>query len=411
MAFISEIQLNIMSTKDIKQRSVAIIHKDIGARIEFDNESSKNTLCDRRMGPVTRDEQCETCELDSMHCPGHFAHIQLNHPIIPDMFIDRIQKDIKSKCIQCLKPLSKKTCKYCGAEKPKINLHPIDNYFEIVFSNKEPVVYTGKEIIEKYPWLAKYVFECIIVIPMCNRPYMQFSKTEWRADELTRLYSKIIQANNALVVTENTPALFQLSKINLLNKEVRAIYDSETKKKIIPKNNPRGFKQRLGGKDGLFRRNILGSRVNFTGRSVITCDPDISVLEVGVPQMFATVLTVPEICTINNLDAMRKMVFEGKIKHCVIAGVQYVVNRDNIRLALGDIAYRPIKDGDVVLVNRQPSLHIGSMMAHIVRIMPGLTIRLPMATCKSYNADFDGDEMNIYVPQSYAARAEALEGK
>lgn len=396
-----------MSTAEIEKRSVALIHKDIGARVEFD--ASANTLCDRRMGPITRDERCETCEMDITSCPGHFGHIRLNHPIIPDMFITRIRNAIKSLCTECLKPLvSKKKCSHCSAERPKIITHPTDNYFEIIFKNKEPVIYTGKDIIEKYPFLAKYVFECIVVIPMCNRPYVQFTKTEWRADELTRLYSKIIQANTALVTTEDTPSIFHLSKISLLNREVRTIYDSETKKKIIPKNNPRGFKQRLGKKDGLFRRNILGSRVNFTGRSVITCDPDLSVLDIGIPQCFASTLTMPETCTGFNLKQMQKMVSNGQIKHCVISNIPYVVKHDTV-LKIGDIVHRPLQNGDPVLVNRQPSLHLGSMMVHAVRILPGLTIRLPMATCKSYNADFDGDEMNVYVPQSYAARAEAME--
>jgi DNA-directed RNA polymerase III subunit RPC1 len=182
----------------------------------------------------------------------------------------------------------------------------------------------------------------------------------------------------------------------------------------------RGFVQRLKGKQGRFRGNLSGKRVDFSARTVISPDPNLAPGEVGIPRCVATTLTYPERVTRHNVAALRARVLNGM---GAWPGANFVAFPDGGRwflkygdrariaaeLAPGDVVERHLADGDVVLFNRQPSLHRLSVMAHRVRVVPGRTFRFNECVCAPYNADFDGDEMNVHVPQTEAARAEARE--
>ncbi|RLV91968.1 DNA-directed RNA polymerase III subunit RPC1 [Spathaspora sp. JA1] len=182
----------------------------------------------------------------------------------------------------------------------------------------------------------------------------------------------------------------------------------------------RGFCQRLKGKQGRFRGNLSGKRVDFSGRTVISPDPNLKIDEVAVPDRVAKVLTYPEKCTRYNRVKLQQLVRNGPDIH---PGANYVMKQNelakrNLRfgnremlaknLAIGDIVERHIEDGDVVLFNRQPSLHRLSILSHYAKIRPWRTFRLNECVCTPYNADFDGDEMNLHVPQTEEARAEAI---
>lgn len=203
------------------------------------------------------------------------------------------------------------------------------------------------------------------------------------------------------------------------------------------KEPPPGVRQLLEKKEGLFRKHMMGKRVNFAARSVISPDPYIEANEIGVPPPFAIKLTYPEPVTSHSFQRLRQAVINGPKKW---PGASAVVNEDGQVLSLealdesartaianqlltpsisGDDAarvphsnkkvLRHIRDGDFVIMNRQPTLHKPSMMAHTTRILPGeKTIRMHYANCNTYNADFDGDEMNMHFPQNDIARAEAM---
>ncbi|MEN4044156.1 MAG: DNA-directed RNA polymerase subunit A', partial [Methanobacterium sp.] len=176
--------------------------------------------------------------------------------------------------------------------------------------------------------------------------------------------------------------------------------------------------QRLKGKEGRFRSNLSGKRVNFSARTVISPDPNISINEVGVPEMIAKEVTVPIYVTSWNIEEMKKYIQNGPNVH---PGANYVERPDGRKvrvyeetkeaiiekLDLGFRVERHLIDGDIVLFNRQPSLHRMSMMAHEVRVLPYKTFRLNLCVCPPYNADFDGDEMNMHVFQTEESRAEA----
>ncbi|KAI9222317.1 DNA-directed RNA polymerase III subunit C1 [Blastocladiella britannica] len=183
----------------------------------------------------------------------------------------------------------------------------------------------------------------------------------------------------------------------------------------------RGFSQRLKGKQGRFRGNLSGKRVDFSGRTVISPDPNMRIDQVAVPEHVAKVLTFPERATAHNIEYLRGLVRTGPEHH---PGANYVVesstglkkflkfgNRATVaqNLRIGDVVERHMRDDDVVLFNRQPSLHKLSIMAHLAKIRPWRTFRFNECVCTPYNADFDGDEMNMHLPQTDEARAEALE--
>ncbi len=199
------------------------------------------------------------------------------------------------------------------------------------------------------------------------------------------------------------------------------------------KQNVDGIKQKLEKKEGLFRKNMMGKRVNFAARSVISPDPNIETNEIGVPPVFAKKLTYPEPVTNHNFYELKEAVLNGVNKWPGAAAIEnengQVINlrtknfeerqalanqllapsNTTVTGARNKKVHRHLNNGDIVLMNRQPTLHKPSIMAHRARILPGeKTIRMHYANCNTYNADFDGDEMNMHFPQNEIARAEAL---
>ncbi|KAI9931950.1 hypothetical protein MW887_009451 [Aspergillus wentii] len=194
-----------------------------------------------------------------------------------------------------------------------------------------------------------------------------------------------------------------------------------------------GIKQILEKKEGLFRKNMMGKRVNFAARSVISPDPNIETNEIGVPLVFAKKLTYPEPVTNHNFWEMKQAVINGPDKYPGAAAIENEVGQvTNLkfksldeRTALANQllapsnwrmkgsrnkkVYRHLTTGDVVLMNRQPTLHKPSIMGHKARVLSNeRTIRMHYANCNTYNADFDGDEMNMHFPQNELARSEAM---
>ncbi|XP_043918265.1 DNA-directed RNA polymerase I subunit RPA1 [Protopterus annectens] len=214
-----------------------------------------------------------------------------------------------------------------------------------------------------------------------------------------------------------------------LQSHVNIVYDSDMDKMVTEKYP--GIRQILEKKEGLFRKHMMGKRVDYAARSVICPDMYIGTNEIGIPMLFATKLTYPQPVTPWNVQELRQAVINGPNIH---PGASMVINEDGSRTVLSasnqtqreaiskqlltpstgtqkmnmKIVYRHIKNGDVLLLNRQPTLHRPSIQAHRARILPGeKVLRLHYASCKAYNADFDGDEMNAHFPQNELGRAEA----
>ena len=241
-------------------------------------------------------------------------------------------------------------------------------------------------------------------------------------DDLTFKLADILRANGMVQRSEvdGTPDHIRIDHCDLLQYHIATYMDNNIAS-IPPAQHKSGrpiksIRARLKGKEGRLRQNLMGKRVDFSARTVITGDPNLSLDEVGVPRSIARNLTYPEMVTPYNMDHLKKLVANGPTNH---PGARYVIRENGERLDLkyhkraGEISLqygwkveRHIVDGDVILFNRQPSLHKESMMAHRVRVMPYSTFRLNLSVTTPYNADFDGDEMNLHVPQSEESRAE-----
>ncbi|CAA9967014.1 hypothetical protein PTNB73_09879 [Pyrenophora teres f. teres] len=241
-------------------------------------------------------------------------------------------------------------------------------------------------------------------------------------DDLTYKLGDIIRANGRVAecqqegspqhVTAEFEALVQYHVATYMDNDANGVPQA-MQKSGRPLKTIRG---RLKGKEGRLRGNLMGKRVDFSARTVITGDPNLSLDQVGVPRSIARTLTYPEVVTKFNISKLTNLVRNGPNQH---PGANYVIkadgarldlkhnkNLDDLRLQYGWKVERHINDDDVIIFNRQPSLHKESMMGHRVKVMPYSTFRLNLSVTSPYNADFDGDEMNLHVPQSDETRAE-----
>jgi DNA-directed RNA polymerase II subunit RPB1 len=260
------------------------------------------------------------------------------------------------------------------------------------------------------------------VPPPPVRPSIAINETARGEDDLTYKLADILKANGNVqrCDQEGAPAHVINEFEALLQYHVATYMDNDIagQPQALQKSGRpvKSIRARLKGKEGRLRGNLMGKRVDFSARTVISGDPNLDLDQVGVPKSIARTLTYPEIVTPYNIHRLTQLVRNGPNEH---PGAKYVIRDTGERIDLryhkraGDIALqygwkveRHIVDDDPVLFNRQPSLHKMSMMAHRVKVMPYSTFRLNLSVTSPYNADFDGDEMNLHVPQSEETRAE-----
>lgn len=330
---------------------------------------------------------------------------------------------------------SVKKCNNCGADLPEIKLLkpttiirdkdtllPTDIRDWLASIRDEDLRAMGFDPLYARPeWM---VMTVLPVPPVNVRPSITLETGERSEDDLTHKLVDIIRINQKLEANINAgaPQLIIEDLWELLQYHVTTYFDNETAN-IPPARHRSGrplktLAQRLKGKEGRFRYNLSGKRVNFSARTVISPDPRISLNEVGVPKAIAEELTVPMFVTEWNIEYCKKLIMAGEYPQAV-----YIIRSDGKRIKVGDtpemrkeqaealkvgsVIERQIIDGDISIFNRQPSLHRISMMAHEVRVLPGKTFRLNPVTVAPYNADFDGDEMNLHIMQTAEAQAEA----
>lgn len=273
------------------------------------------------------------------------------------------------------------------------------------------------------------------VAPPPMRPSIEFNGRRGE-DDLTYSYVNIIKRDETLrkAIATYSENKTQQNKYKMdqayMGLQLQCYLMIENKINNQPQNTQRSGKpmcdliNRWQGKYGRVRRNLVGKRVNFSARAVITPDPSLKIWELGVPPALAMKLTYPEMVNRFNVDRLKKLVENGPLQYPGATKIirhfenGEVERRDlrfmtggcqEITLKYGDLVERYLEDGDYVIFNRQPTLHKMSMMCHVVKIIPGLTFRLNLSVTTPYNADFDGDEMNMHVPQGDIARAEISE--
>lgn len=328
-------------------------------------------------------------------------------------------------------------------------------FYNILESDIELIGLNPKHMSPKNLIISK-----LLVLPPVDRPYVIIENMTCD-DDITLQYIEIIKINNNLKLNSCN----ENKKVKLIQSlifRIRCLFDNTQEKAKHSNGRPmKGIKKRISGKEGQMRNNCMGKRVNQSGRTVIGPDPTLRLDEMVVPEKIANILTYPERVHQFNIDKMNKLIHNNKVKYILRNGfyinLQYamfkqgselmfkdeIIKKDgkivfvdhninkyiledgdqikrkgiilsetkpvikkDFKLQYGDIIERPLQDNDIVLLNRQPTLHRGSMLAQKVIIRPYKTFRLNLAITKTFNADFDGDEMNIHVPSSIDTETE-----
>ncbi|XP_058804040.1 DNA-directed RNA polymerase I subunit RPA1 [Phymastichus coffea] len=305
--------------------------------------------------------------------------------------------------------------------------YPTDIFFFNVVPVLPPIVrpvnYLNGQIIE-HP--QTQIYRAIIMICLTLRNIIQAIQDgdTNRLPEAGKMVYSNTQGNTAIEKLHNAWQELQANVDHLMDRDLSKTSESA---------NCQGLKQIIEKKEGVIRMHMMGKRVNFAARSVITPDPNLNIDEIGIAEAFAIKLTYPVPVTPWNVAELRQLILNGPNVHpgaVMIEGEDGFVKRldpDNYTqreacakrlLVMKDgvskggtvnikIVHRHLQNGDILLLNRQPTLHKPSIMAHKARILKGeKTLRLHYANCKAYNADFDGDEMNAHFPQNELARAE-----
>lgn len=432
----------------------------------------KSGLMDPKLGTIEPGTKCATCGNRVGACPGHFGHIELARPVVHVGHAKLLLKILRGICHECGRVLlteeqieeyynrqanyqeifekpdetligeifknarKSKECPHCGAEKQKITIEKPTTFYR---GGERLTPVDLRELLEKIPesdyglfginpetarpeWI---ILTVLPIPPVCVRPSITLDSGIRSEDDLTHKLVDVIRINQRLRenIDAGAPQLIVEDLWELLQYHVTTYFNNEVSG-IPPARHRSGralrtLTQRLKGKEGRFRSNLSGKRVDFSARTVISPNPHISLNQVGVPYKIAKILTVPSFVTEFNIEEMKQAVLNGPHKH---PGANYIIREDGRRIDLrfvknreivastikpGFVIERHLRDGDLVLFNRQPSLHRMSIMAHEVKVMSGKTFRLSLVVCPPYNADFDGDEMNLHVPQSEEARTEA----
>jgi DNA-directed RNA polymerase subunit A' len=326
-----------------------------------------------------------------------------------------------------------KKCERCGTVKGKLKFSAptyfyVDDYklkpdeIRDLFSkisNEDLQILGIDGAVSRPEWL---ILSVLLVPPVNVRPSITLESGERSEDDLTHKLVDVMRINLRLEQNLNAgaPQIIIDDLWELLQYHVTTYFNNETAS-IPPARHRSGralktLAQRLKGKEGRFRYNLSGKRVNYSARTVISVDPNINIDEVGVPFDIATKLTVPFYVTTWNMERAKELLLrseypmvmnviskDGKRKRVIDA------NREELlkEIQAGDILERQLMDGDITLFNRQPSLHRVSIMSHKVKVLRGKTFRMNYCVTAPYNADFDGDEMNLHVPQSLEAQSEA----
>jgi len=452
---IDRIKFSLFSPEMI--RKMAVVKITVPDTYNDDSYPIEGGLVDQRMGVIDPGLTDKTSGGKAGTSPGHFGYIELVRPVIHPEFskailyvlqntspytkriiwskdqIEKIRKQLDADEELKIKIKRPTHCPYTGQKLPEIKLL------------KPTTFYKDKEVMlptEIRDWLAavpdedlealgidpKYcrpewmVLTCLLVPPVSVRPSITLETGDRSEDDLTHKLVDIMRINQRLEANINAgaPQLIIEDLWELLQYHVTTYFNNETAN-IPPARHRSGrplktLAARLKGKEGRFRYNLSGKRVNFSARTVVSPDPSISIDEVGVPLDIAKEITVPLKVTSWNIEYAKKFIESEEYPRA-----EYVIRPDGKKikvtaqnkkevlenLTIGSVLERQLIDGDIVLFNRQPSLHRISILCHVAKVLPGKTLRLNPIVCPPYNADFDGDEMNLHVIQSEEAKAEA----
>ena len=392
---------SILLAEELRDKLLARRNEDIRLFGKVSEDTTKEIL--KQAKKYKRHKECPTCGM--VQNIVKFAKPTTFHEVEKEEFEEvEIEKtEIEEEITRRLTP------------------NMIREWFERI-SNEDLELLDFESRVARPEWM---ILQVLPVPPVDVRPSIILESGIRAEDDLTHKLVDIIRINQRLrenieagaptLIIEDLSELLQYHVTTYFNNEVSGIPPARHRSGRTLKS----LAQRLKGKEGRFRGNLSGKRVDYSARTVISPDPNLDINQVGVPVHIATKLSVPEVVNERNLDVMKKLVLNGPHQH---PGALYIIRQDQKRIRLefvtdrstiaeslesGFIIERHLKDGDIALFNRQPSLHRMSIMAHRVKVLPYKTFRLHLTVCPPYNADFDGDEMNLHIPQSKEAQTEA----
>ncbi|MBI2543029.1 MAG: DNA-directed RNA polymerase subunit A' [Candidatus Aenigmarchaeota archaeon] len=448
---VDKIEFGIVSSEMIKNISAAKITKT--ELYDHEGYPIEGGLMDPRLGVIDPGVRCRTCGGTVGECHGHFGYLELTRPIIHVHYSKIIFALLKIFCRKCSRilveeknmeavkskrlgfkeivTLSKKKCPHCNTEVKKLKFIKPYTFVEgadtlnavQVRERFEKILIEDLKIVglsTRPEWL---ILTLLPIPPVTVRPSITLETGERSEDDLTHKLVDIVRINDRLKenIDLGAPDFIIEDLWELLQYHISTYFDNELSG-VPPARHRSGrilktLSQRLKTKEGRFRGNLAGKRVNFSARTVISPDPMIQIDDVGVPETIAKELTIPARVNEKNMEELKKTVLNGSD---IWPGANYVIRPDGRRKKIselnkeeisneivpGYIVERHLKNDDIVLFNRQPSLHRMSLMGHRVKVMPFKTFRLNLSTTTPYNADFDGDEMNLHVPQTEEARVE-----
>ncbi|MFB6200215.1 MAG: DNA-directed RNA polymerase subunit A' [Candidatus Nanohaloarchaea archaeon] len=447
MKNIQELEFGILNAEKVKNMAVKEITK--AEVYDADGFPVEGGVMDPALGVIDPGMTCQTCGGRIRECKGHFGMITLSRPVVHVLHAKKVRNLLRFTCRDCQALLVKNEdkalrksnrmteCPECGTEQHSVSIDKPYTFYEDGDEMKPQDI---KERFEKIPdenaaalgveggRPEDLIITHLPVPPVTMRPSITLETGERSEDDITHKLVDVIRINKRLQnnIEIEAPDFIINDLHELLQYHVSTLFYNDMSN-VPPARHRSGRSlksliERVQGKEGRFRQNLIGKRVNFSARTVISPDPNIGINEVGVPQRIAKKLTIRLRIDEDNLDKAEKWIKNGPETH---PGANYVFQPDGRRRKIteenkedlldtiepgeGWEVERHLQDGDISLFNRQPSLHKMSIMAHKVRVLPYSTFRINPNVCAPYNADFDGDEMNLHIPQTEEARAEAEE--
>jgi DNA-directed RNA polymerase II subunit RPB1 len=425
---ICALNFSVLSSEKIREISVVEVITD---ELYDNNQPKRGGLRDPKFGVSNRRGLCETCDSTWSDCAGHFGHFELPVPCYHNGWMHECMNWLRRSCVcgyvQNL-PLGKK-CPECNQATAKIRKK---NSITLTIEDKDGHrILTASEAYGRFKNIPYYnvknyytgsdpnfhplnlILTVLLIPPNPVRPSPTMDGDEVRGeDDITRRLLYVIRIANSTKKSTNENSIVKKHAEQRLQDAIH-MYIDQRKSPGNVRASQKSISERLVGKEGRMRGSLMGKRCNYTARTVITGDAMLDMREVGVPRQVAEVLTIVE--HVNRLNF-------SKLKEKVLTqdkSIKYIVQKDGKRLDMltikgqtnlqvGDAVERILQDGDMVLFNRQPSLHRMSIMAHRAKILSGKTFRLNLTCTTPYNADFDGDEMNLHALQTYESRADAM---
>ena len=495
-AEIDRVQFSVLSEEQIKTQAVC--------EITNTKMYGMGSIYDPLMGSMDQNEVCKSCGMKE-NCPGHTGFITLSTYVIHPLFYRTVTNLLKCLCLTCYRVSMSRDhllmkgllnsnseirfrkvsdfldktviCSHCQAPKPKIYFQQKTNeifkkYGETrflmtdtevrkIFDNitDEDLNLLGFNPMWMHP--RNLVLGVLQVMPPRARPYL-ITENVTCDDDISLILCDILKLNKSILDDGNNDIKKDRS-IQTLKFKIKTMFNNSSGKAKHSNGRPlKGIKERISGKTGLIRQNLMGKRRDQSGRSPISADPTVSTDELVVPRKMAENLTIPERVQEFNMVSLQELVDRGEANYVLRGGARFnlktatqkkgtrilwgdiiirgenrihtrggvgtleIIQGDEIlrdgkifkaipsttrpfKLQSGDVVERWLRDGDYVLFNRQPTLHKGSLLAKRIKVRDGKTLRFNLASTKSFNADFDGDEMNIFLAQELDARAELQE--